>query len=104
MHELEKGRTENQDPIWDESDRPVKRRIEREEQKGKNRNPKPMQPKKTKKEKKRKKRTKKKKDEKKKEKKGKKNPRTEYKVNCQAQFTIRRRTFQRASPSLGLSP
>ena len=47
MHELEKGRTENQDPIWDKRDRPVKRRIEREEQKGKNRNPKPIYPKKT---------------------------------------------------------
>ena len=45
MHELEKGRTENQDPIWDKRDRPVKRRIEREEQKGKNRNPKPQNPK-----------------------------------------------------------
>ena len=45
MHELEKGRTENQDPIWDKRDRPVNRRIEREEQKGKNRNPKPIYPK-----------------------------------------------------------
>ena len=52
-------------PICDKRDKPVNRRIEREEQKGKNRNPKPIYPKKTKKEKKekkgrRKKRTKKK--------------------------------------------
>ena len=80
---LKREEQKTQNPIWDKRDKPVNRTIEREEQKGKNRNPKPIYPKKTKK--KEKGRRKKKKE--------KGNPRTRYKVNCYAQFTKNQRNI-----------